>query len=75
MKFKKEQAGEMSGESIPPFKKRSKDRTAVIAGLVVRKDKKVSTQPTFQTRYSKPRLASGGEVGGLYPPDIYYYNR
>lgn len=49
--------------------------TAVVPGLVIRKDKKALTEPDSQSWCFKPQLASGGEVGGLYPPDIYYYNR
>lgn len=49
--------------------------TAVVPGLVIRKDKKVLTKSDSQSWCFKPQLTSGGEVGGLYPPDIYYYNR
>lgn len=72
---KKEQAGEMSGEFRPSFRQRSESMTAVAPGLVIRKDKKALTEPNSQSWCFKPQLTSGGEVGGLYPPDIYYYNR
>ena len=72
---KKEQAEEMSGEFRPPFRQRSESMTAVAPGLVIRKDKKALTKPDSQSWNFKPQLTSGGEVRGLYPPDIYYYNR
>lgn len=49
--------------------------TAVVPDLVIRKDKKALTKSDSQSWYFKPRLAFEVEVGGLYPPDIYYYNR
>ena len=68
MKFKKEQAGEMSGEFRPPFMQRSESMPVVAPGLAIRKDKKALTKPDSQSWCFKPQLTSGGEVGGLYPP-------
>lgn len=41
--------------------------TAVVPGLVIRKDKKALTKSDSTSWYFKPQLTSGGEVGGLYP--------
>lgn len=49
--------------------------TAVVPGLVIRKDKKAFTKSESQSWCFKPQLTSGVEVGVLYPPDIYCYNR